>query len=193
MDCLEKKSKADTSSGAGIIGQPYALKNAGLITGTVLLIALTVMVDWTICLIVINSKLSGTDSFQATVQHCFGKSGLVAISLAQWLLYVVAFRWLKSRGTDPSQCLRRHDGVLRNHWRYNTPGHGPSLSLLGGHAFSLATHKQKSRDDSVNFGHLISAFPLPRHLQGNDSYQPKATSQLTYNSLPKPVDSPLSA
>lgn len=79
-------------SGAGIIGQPYAFRNAGLVTGTLLLVGLTVTVDWTIRLIVINSKLSGTDSFQATVEHCFGKSGLVAISLAQWLLYVFGRR-----------------------------------------------------------------------------------------------------
>ncbi|CAN9261745.1 unnamed protein product [Alternaria alternata] len=76
---------ANSIIGAGIIGQPYAIRNAGLLTGTALLIGLTVVVDWTIRLIVINSKLSGTDSFQATVQHCFGKSGLIAISLAQWV------------------------------------------------------------------------------------------------------------
>ncbi|KAL6703035.1 hypothetical protein ACN47E_010311 [Coniothyrium glycines] len=76
---------ANSIIGAGIIGQPYAFRQAGLVTGTVLLIGMTIVVDWTIRLIVINSKLSGTDSFQATVQHCFGKSGLVAISLAQWL------------------------------------------------------------------------------------------------------------
>ncbi|KAF2872737.1 transmembrane amino acid transporter protein-domain-containing protein [Massariosphaeria phaeospora] len=76
---------ANSIIGAGIIGQPYAFRNAGLITGTVLLIGLTVTVDWTIRLIVINSKLSGANSFQATVEHCFGRSGLVAISLAQWL------------------------------------------------------------------------------------------------------------
>ncbi|KAF1921880.1 transmembrane amino acid transporter protein-domain-containing protein [Ampelomyces quisqualis] len=76
---------ANSIIGAGIIGQPYALRNAGLVTGTLLLIGLTIVVDWTIRLIVINSKLSGTDSFQATVQHCFGTSGLIAISLAQWL------------------------------------------------------------------------------------------------------------
>ncbi|KAF2127394.1 hypothetical protein P153DRAFT_424640 [Dothidotthia symphoricarpi CBS 119687] len=76
---------ANSIIGAGIIGQPYAFRNAGLLTGALLLITLTVVVDWTIRLIVINSKLSGTDSFQATVQHCFGRSGLVAISLAQWL------------------------------------------------------------------------------------------------------------
>ncbi|KAF2183406.1 hypothetical protein K469DRAFT_710920 [Zopfia rhizophila CBS 207.26] len=76
---------ANSIIGAGIIGQPYAFRNAGLITGTVLLIGLTITVDWTIRLIVINSKLSGANSFQATVEHCFGKSGLIAISLAQWL------------------------------------------------------------------------------------------------------------
>jgi sodium-coupled neutral amino acid transporter 11 len=73
--------------GAGIIGQPYALKQAGLVTGVLLLVGLTVVIDWTIQLIVINSKLSGADSFQGTVEHCFGKPGLIAISIAQWALY----------------------------------------------------------------------------------------------------------
>lgn len=75
---------ANSIIGAGIIGQPYAFRQAGLTMGALLLIMLTIMVDWTIRLIVINSKLSGTDSFQATMQHCFGKSGLMAISIAQW-------------------------------------------------------------------------------------------------------------
>lgn len=75
---------ANSIIGAGIIGQPYALRQAGLLTGIVLLIALTIVVDWTIRLIVLNSKLSGADSFQTTVQYCFGKPGLIAISLAQW-------------------------------------------------------------------------------------------------------------
>ena len=38
----------------------------------------------TIRLIVVNSKLSGANSFQGTVEHCFGKTGLIAISIAQW-------------------------------------------------------------------------------------------------------------
>lgn len=75
---------ANSIIGAGIIGQPYAFKQAGLLTGVLLLVALTVTVDWTIRLIVTNSKLSGANSFQTTMQHCFGKSGLVAISVAQW-------------------------------------------------------------------------------------------------------------
>jgi sodium-coupled neutral amino acid transporter 11 len=75
---------ANSIIGAGIIGQPYALRQAGMTTGILLLTALTFTVDWTIRLIVINSKLSGADSFQATMQYCFGKSGLIAISIAQW-------------------------------------------------------------------------------------------------------------
>jgi sodium-coupled neutral amino acid transporter 11 len=75
---------ANSIIGAGIIGQPYAFRQAGLTMGVILLIGLTITVDWTIRLIVINSKLSGADSFQATMQHCFGRAGLIAISLAQW-------------------------------------------------------------------------------------------------------------
>ncbi|KAL4906480.1 hypothetical protein BDW74DRAFT_167150 [Aspergillus multicolor] len=75
---------ANSIIGAGIIGQPYALRQSGMVMGTLLLVALTITVDWTIRLIVVNSKLSGADSFQATMQHCFGKSGLIAISVAQW-------------------------------------------------------------------------------------------------------------
>lgn len=75
---------ANSIIGAGIIGQPYAFKQAGLLTGILLLVILTITVDWTIRLIVTNSKLSGANSFQTTMEHCFGKSGLVAISVAQW-------------------------------------------------------------------------------------------------------------
>lgn len=75
---------ANSIIGAGIIGQAYAFKQAGLTTGIILLIGLTITVDWTIRLIIINSKLSGSNSFQGTMEHAFGKSGLVAISVAQW-------------------------------------------------------------------------------------------------------------
>lgn len=76
---------ANSIIGADIIGQPYAMRQAGLAAGVVLLVGLTVVVDWIICLIVINSKLSGISSFQGTVEHCFGRLGLVAISVAQWV------------------------------------------------------------------------------------------------------------
>jgi hypothetical protein len=124
-------------SGAGIIGQPYAFRNAGLVAGTVLLIGLTIVVDWTIRLIVINSKLSGTDSFQATVQHCFGRSGLIAISLAQWMLYVYK-QHVWGNGSDGVQCIRRYGRLLRHRRRHNTQSHGLSISIVGRHVLSVA-------------------------------------------------------
>lgn len=69
--------------GAGIVGQPYAIKQAGLVGGILLLLILTSTVDWTIRLIIINAKMSGTDTFQATVARCYGKPGLIVISIAQ--------------------------------------------------------------------------------------------------------------
>lgn len=47
-----------------------------------MILTFTGQVDWTIQLIVINSKLSGANSFQATTEYCFGKSGLIAISVS---------------------------------------------------------------------------------------------------------------
>ncbi|EEQ28321.1 hypothetical protein McanMca71_001567 [Microsporum canis] len=75
---------ANSIIGAGIIGQPYAFRQAGLTTGIILLVVLTCTVDWTIRLIVVNSKLSGADSFQTTLEFCYGRTGLIAISVAQW-------------------------------------------------------------------------------------------------------------
>lgn len=153
------------SRGAGIIGQPYAIRNAGLLTGTALLIGLTVVVDWTIRLIVINSKLSGTDSFQATVQHCFGKSGLIAISLAQWVLYVhpTAYRM---QVIDSMQCFWRHGRVLRSSRRHNTKGLGFNVPFFGGYVVPLATDQQKSHHDPAYSRHILSAVALPGYIQG---------------------------
>lgn len=74
---------ANSIIGAGIIGQPYAVRQSGLAGGLLLLVALTFVIDWTIRLMVVNAKMSGTDTFQATVSRCFGKVGLITISLAQ--------------------------------------------------------------------------------------------------------------
>ncbi|KAK9382659.1 transmembrane amino acid transporter protein-domain-containing protein [Kockiozyma suomiensis] len=76
---------ANSIIGAGIIGQPYALMQCGLVAGITLLVGLTFVIDWTIRLMVVNAKLSGTNSYQATVSACFGRGGYLAISLAQGL------------------------------------------------------------------------------------------------------------
>ncbi|RHZ80647.1 hypothetical protein Glove_134g49 [Diversispora epigaea] len=76
---------ANSIIGAGIIGLPYAFKEAGIFMGILLLIGLTITVDWTIRLLVYNSKLSGRNTYQEIMNYCFGKSGYIAISLFQFV------------------------------------------------------------------------------------------------------------
>lgn len=54
---------ANSILGAGIIGLPYAIRQAGFVTGITLLILLAGVTDWTIRLVVLNAKLSGRGSY----------------------------------------------------------------------------------------------------------------------------------
>ncbi|CEP23604.1 AVT2 [Cyberlindnera jadinii] len=76
---------ANSILGAGAIGTPFAMKNCGVLGGALALIVLTLLVDYTLRLIVINLKLSGKETYQGTVEHCFGKRGKIVIILTQAL------------------------------------------------------------------------------------------------------------
>lgn len=65
-------------------GLPYAVSQAGFFTGLFLLVVLCGVTDWTIRLIVINAKLSGTHSYIDIMNHCFGSSGRAAVSFFQF-------------------------------------------------------------------------------------------------------------
>ncbi|KAF8625424.1 hypothetical protein AX15_005386 [Amanita polypyramis BW_CC] len=75
---------ANSILGAGIIGLPYAVSQAGFVTGLSLLIILCGITDWTIRLIVLNAKLSGRHSYIDIMDHCFGSSGRAAVSFFQF-------------------------------------------------------------------------------------------------------------
>ncbi|KAF8629657.1 hypothetical protein AX17_005596 [Amanita inopinata Kibby_2008] len=75
---------ANSILGAGIIGLPYAVSQAGFFAGLLLLIVLCGITDWTIRLIVINAKLSGRHSYIDIMDHCFGSSGRAAVSFFQF-------------------------------------------------------------------------------------------------------------
>ncbi|KAG1449283.1 hypothetical protein G6F56_008687 [Rhizopus delemar] len=76
---------ANSIIGAGIIGLPFAFKEAGFWTGFLLLFGITCVVDWTVRLLVYNGKLSGTSTYQDLMEFTFGKPGLVAISVFQFV------------------------------------------------------------------------------------------------------------
>ena len=65
-------------------GLPYAVSQAGFVTGLVLLVILCGVTDWTIRLIVVNAKLSGRSSYIEIMDHCFGPSGRAAVSFFQF-------------------------------------------------------------------------------------------------------------
>ncbi|KAG5342998.1 Vacuolar amino acid transporter 2 [Termitomyces sp. T112] len=75
---------ANSILGAGIIGLPYAVSQAGFFTGLLLLTVLCAVTDWTIRLIVINAKLCGRHSYIEIMDHCFGSSGRAAVSFFQF-------------------------------------------------------------------------------------------------------------
>jgi solute carrier family 38 (sodium-coupled neutral amino acid transporter), member 11 len=66
------------------LGLPYAVSQAGFLTGLVLLVVLCAITDWTIRLIVINAKMSGRSSYIEIMHHCFGSSGRAAVSFFQF-------------------------------------------------------------------------------------------------------------
>ena len=65
-------------------GLPYAISRAGFFTGIFLLVVLCCVTDWTIRLIVINAKLTGTNSYIGIMNRCFGSSGRAAVSFFQF-------------------------------------------------------------------------------------------------------------
>lgn len=67
-----------------LTGLPYALREAGFLTGILLLIFLGVVTDWTIRLIVLNAKMSGRRSYIDILDSCFGKPGRAAVSFFQF-------------------------------------------------------------------------------------------------------------
>ncbi|KAG2132025.1 transmembrane amino acid transporter protein-domain-containing protein [Suillus bovinus] len=75
---------ANSILGAGIIGLPYAVSQAGFFLGIVLLVVICAATDWTIRLVVINAKLSGRTSYIEVMNSCFGPSGRAAVSFFQF-------------------------------------------------------------------------------------------------------------
>ncbi|KAG0146251.1 hypothetical protein CROQUDRAFT_44651 [Cronartium quercuum f. sp. fusiforme G11] len=75
---------ANSILGAGIIGLPYALRNAGFLTGTCLIVCLGFITDWSIRLIATNSKFTGQRTYIGILEQCFGFPGKAAVSFFQF-------------------------------------------------------------------------------------------------------------
>ncbi|KAK0554218.1 hypothetical protein OC846_000927 [Tilletia horrida] len=75
---------ANSILGAGVVGLPLAMREAGFVAGLVLLVGLALLTDWTIRLIVLNAKLSGAPTYIEIMERCFGHPGKAAVSVMQF-------------------------------------------------------------------------------------------------------------
>ncbi|XP_067109940.1 putative sodium-coupled neutral amino acid transporter 11 [Osmerus mordax] len=76
--------------GSGIIGLPYALNQAGLPLGLLLLVMVAFITDFSIILLIKGGNLSGTRSYQSLVQSTFGFPGFLVLSALQFLYPFIA-------------------------------------------------------------------------------------------------------
>ncbi|GFN75345.1 sodium-coupled neutral amino acid transporter 11 [Plakobranchus ocellatus] len=76
--------------GSGIIGIPFALKQAGFGLGIILLILVAFTTDYSIFLLIEGGHLSNTDTYQDMVLVAFGRPGFYLLTVLQFLYPFIA-------------------------------------------------------------------------------------------------------
>ncbi|KAI8515475.1 hypothetical protein Bbelb_062880 [Branchiostoma belcheri] len=71
--------------GSGIIGMPYALKQAGFPMGVLLILIVALITDYSVILLIRGGNLSGTKNYQDLVRAAFGFPGFVFLSIVQFV------------------------------------------------------------------------------------------------------------
>ncbi|XP_010774509.1 putative sodium-coupled neutral amino acid transporter 11 [Notothenia coriiceps] len=102
--------------GSGIIGLPYALNQAGLPLGLMLLVVVAFITDYSIILLIKGSNLSGTNSYQSLVQSTFGFPGFVILSGLQFLYpFIAMVSYNITTGDTLTKVFQRIPGVGPDH------------------------------------------------------------------------------
>eukprot|EP00092_Neocalanus_flemingeri_P027919 GFUD01030312.1.p1 GENE.GFUD01030312.1~~GFUD01030312.1.p1 ORF type:complete len:446 (+),score=110.18 GFUD01030312.1:430-1767(+) len=76
--------------GSGMIGIPFALKEAGFGLGLILLVVVGILTDYSLRLMVRAGTLSGTSSYQGIMEASFGMPGYVILSTIQFIYPFIA-------------------------------------------------------------------------------------------------------
>lgn len=91
---LEKKSSllgayanlCNVTIGAGIVGLPFAIKEAGLVSGTIMIIACAVLTDYSLRQIISSGKLVNVNSYETLMEAAFGRLGFIFVSVNMFFL-----------------------------------------------------------------------------------------------------------
>ncbi|XP_066301395.1 putative sodium-coupled neutral amino acid transporter 11 isoform X4 [Branchiostoma lanceolatum] len=76
--------------GSGIIGMPYALKQAGFPMGVLLILIVALITDYSVILLIRGGNLSGTKNYQDLVRAAFGFPGFIFLSIVQFVYPFIA-------------------------------------------------------------------------------------------------------
>uniref|UniRef100_A0A3P9NNY7 Putative sodium-coupled neutral amino acid transporter 11 n=2 Tax=Poecilia reticulata TaxID=8081 RepID=A0A3P9NNY7_POERE len=102
--------------GSGVIGLPYALNQAGLPFGLLLLMFVGFITDYSIILLIKGGNLSGSDSYQSLVQNTFGFPGFLILSALQFLYpFIAMISYNITIGDTLTKVFQRIPGVGPDH------------------------------------------------------------------------------
>ncbi|MED6267096.1 hypothetical protein CHARACLAT_008637 [Characodon lateralis] len=102
--------------GSGIIGLPYALNQAGLPLGLLLLILVGFITDYSIVLLIKGGNLSGSNSYQSLLQSTFGFPGFLILSALQFLYpFIAMISYNITTGDTLTKVFQRIPGVGPDH------------------------------------------------------------------------------
>uniref|UniRef100_A0A668AZ95 Putative sodium-coupled neutral amino acid transporter 11 n=1 Tax=Myripristis murdjan TaxID=586833 RepID=A0A668AZ95_9TELE len=99
-----------------ISGLPYALNQAGLPLGLLLLIVVACITDYSIILLIKGGNISGTNSYQSLVHSTFGFPGYLILSGLQFLYpFIAMISYNITTGDTLTKVFQRIPGVGPDH------------------------------------------------------------------------------
>uniref|UniRef100_A0A3Q3ARF3 Putative sodium-coupled neutral amino acid transporter 11 n=2 Tax=Kryptolebias marmoratus TaxID=37003 RepID=A0A3Q3ARF3_KRYMA len=102
--------------GSGIIGLPYAMNQAGLPFGLLLLVVVAFITDYSIVLLIKGGNLSGSNSYQSLVRNTFGFPGFLILSALQFLYpFIAMISYNITVGDTLTKVFQRIPGVGPDH------------------------------------------------------------------------------
>ncbi|KAL9181356.1 hypothetical protein ACHAXT_010161 [Thalassiosira profunda] len=72
--------------GAGIVGLPYAVKEAGLVAGTVMIIVCALLTDYSLRMVITTGKFANVNSYETLLEATFGRAGFLFVSISMFFL-----------------------------------------------------------------------------------------------------------
>ena len=76
----------NVTMGAGIVGMPYAIKEAGLVSGTVMIIICAFLTEYSLRQLISVGKVADVNSYETLMEASFGRPGFIFLSVNMFLL-----------------------------------------------------------------------------------------------------------